>query len=410
MQTSGLSFDQAPPISVPFRFFLTIPFFMLAASVLLLWAGPSALLERHNPATLAIVHLLTLGVLSMAMCGALMQLLPVVAGVSIRHPRLVATLVHLNLCAGSLLLAGGFLRGWKPAFLAASICLALGFGVFFVAVSAGLLRVALRNSTTLAITLAVVALLVTVVLGIGLALYWSGYATGLYAPVLHPLWGLAGWVGLLLIGVAYQVVPMFQLTPNYPAHLTRWLAPVLFGLLVCLSFVSADAAYALEILAALAFVVFALTTLHLHRRRRRRQIDITLLFWRVSMTSLIGAVVLLAAAHGLPDNGQAKLELAAGMLMIVGFALGAINGMLYKIVPFLGWFHLQARMSGKVMNMKELLPEIWARRQFRLYLASFLTLLAAVLWPPLVYPAAILFGASALALWHNLLRAALPAL
>ena len=410
MQAPGLSFDQAPPISVPFRFFLTIPFFMLAVSALLLWAGPPVLQDRHHVATLAIVHLLTLGVLSMAMCGALMQLLPVVAGVSIRHPRFVATLVHLNLGAGSLLLASGFLLGWKPVFLVASLCFAVGFGSFFVAASNGLLRAAMRNSTTFAITLAAFALLVTVVLGMGLALYWSGYATGFYAPVLHPLWGLAGWVGLLLIGVAYQVVPMFQLTPNYPATLTRWMVPALFGLLVCLSFASADAAHAIEAILALLFAVFALTTLMLYRSRRRRQADTTLLFWRVSMLSLIGTVVLLEAAHWLPEKCQAQLELAAGILMIIGFALGAINGMLYKIVPFLGWFHLQARMSGKVPNMKELLPEAWARWQYRLYLASLLTLLAAVVWPPLAYPAAILFGASALALWHNLWRAALPAL
>lgn len=409
MQTTGLSFDQAPPISVPFRFFLTVPLFIVAASALLLWAGPSALLERHNPATLAIAHLFTLGVLSMTMCGALMQLLPVVAGVSIGKPRLVATLVHLNLSAGSLLLAGGFLWGWKPAFLAASICLALGFGAFFVAAGAGLWRVATRSATTLAITLAVLALLFTVVFGICLALLRGGLAMDFYAPfaVLHPFWGLAGWVGLLLIGVAYQVVPMFQLTPNYPAILTRWMAPILFGLLILCSLAEAgnDVRYALEAGLAAVYAGFALTTLYLHSLRRRRQVDTSLLFWRVSMLSLSGALILWETAGLLPHGWRDRIELSAGILIIVGFALSAINGMLYKIVPFLIWFHLQSSLPGRALNMKELLPEVWARRQFWLYLASFLTLLAALVWSPLVYPAAILLAASALALWHNLLRA-----
>ena len=44
---SGLSFDQAPPISVPFRFFLTAPLFLLAAAVLFAWQGPEAL-QRNN--------------------------------------------------------------------------------------------------------------------------------------------------------------------------------------------------------------------------------------------------------------------------------------------------------------------------------------------------------------------------
>ena len=411
MQTTGLSFDQAPPISVPFRFFLTVPLFIVAASALLLWAGPSALLERHNPVTLAIVHLFTLGVLSMTMCGALMQLLPVVAGVSIGKPRLVATLVHLNLCAGGLLLATGFLQGGGSAFLAASIFLGAGFGTFFVAVSAGLWRVAMRNATTLAITLAVLALLFTVVLGICLALLRGGLAMDFYAPfaVLHPFWGLAGWVGLLLIGVAYQVVPMFQLTPNYPATMTRWMTPTLFGLLILWSLAEAGnyVRYALEAGLAVVYAGFALTTLYLHSLRRRRQVDTSLLFWRVSMLSLIGAIIQWETAGLLPHGWHDRIELSAGILIIVGFALGAINGMLYKIVPFLIWFHLQSSLPGRhaVPNMKEILPETWARRQHRLHLAALLTLEVALVLPPLVYPAAILLAASALALWHNLLRA-----
>ncbi len=415
MQAPGLSFDQAPPISVPLRFFLTIPLFILAAAALLLWAGPAALLERRAAATLAIVHLFTLGVLSMAMCGALMQLLPVVAGAPIKRPRLLAWLVHLSLVAGSVLLAIGFWQGWSKAFQAAVLFLAVGFGAFLLATGAGLWRVATRNATTRAMAFAVLALLVTVILGVCLALYRGGFALVSYAPLsaLHPLWGLAGWTGVLLIGVAYQVVPMFQLTPNYPAFLTRWLAPAVFGLLLLQTVAVAAnfppiVIYAGELGLAAALACFALTTLHLHRRRRRRQIDASLLFWRVSMLSLIAAIALREAANVLPPGWRAKLELSVGLLTIAGFALGAINGMLYKIAPFLIWFHLQSRLLGKraVPNMKEILPEAWARRQWWLYLATLATLQAAIVSPPLVYPAALLLGANALALWHNLLRAA----
>lgn len=415
MQAPGLSFDQAPPISVPLRFFLTIPFFMLAAAVLLLWAGPAALSERRDSMTLAIVHLFTLGVLSMAMCGALMQLLPVVAGVPVKRPRLLAWLVHLNLIAGSMLLALGFWLGWGGAFLAASFFLAIGFGVFILAVGVGLRRVAARNVTTRAMAFAMLALLATLILGLGLALYRGGFAIAAYAPLseLHPLWGLAGWIGILLIGVAYQVVPMFQLTPDYPVSLTRWLAPAVFGLLILQTLVHmtaypAVATYAIELGLAAALSGFALVTLNLQRRRRRRQIDASLLFWRVSMFSLIAAIALWEAANVLPPAWRAQTELSAGLLTIIGFALGAVNGMLYKIVPFLIWFHLQSRLLGKrsVPNMKEILPETWTRRQWWLYLAALAVLLAAVFFPPLVYPAALLLGANAVALWHNLLRAA----
>ncbi|MHB0982634.1 MAG: hypothetical protein ACYC02_04540, partial [Thiobacillus sp.] len=79
---AGLSFGQAPPYSLPLRFFLTAPLFLLAAAGLIVWA-PEALASRWTPYTLALTHALTLGFLAMVMLGALLQMLPVVAGSSI---------------------------------------------------------------------------------------------------------------------------------------------------------------------------------------------------------------------------------------------------------------------------------------------------------------------------------------
>ena len=92
--------------------------------------------------------------------------------------------------------------------------------------------------TARAMRLAALMLAATVLLGLALL---SNHAFGWWLQAretladLHLTWGLLGWVGILVVGVAYQVVPMFQLTPAYPARLTRWLAPLLFGLLLVLA-------------------------------------------------------------------------------------------------------------------------------------------------------------------------------
>ena len=104
---SSLSLEQAPPISVPFRFFLSAPLFLLLAALILLVSGPQALVSRWTPALLALTHLVTLGFLSMTMIGALMQMLPVVADSSMPQPRLVAWMVHIPLVAGTAMLASG---------------------------------------------------------------------------------------------------------------------------------------------------------------------------------------------------------------------------------------------------------------------------------------------------------------
>ena len=77
---AALSFEQAPPLTVPIRFFATAPWFGVAAGLLLLWQGPEALASRWSPATMALTHLMTAGLMLQGMCGALLQFVPVEAG------------------------------------------------------------------------------------------------------------------------------------------------------------------------------------------------------------------------------------------------------------------------------------------------------------------------------------------
>jgi hypothetical protein len=85
-----------------------------------------------------------------------------------------------------------------------------------------------------------------------------------------------------------------------------------------------------------------------------------------------------------------------------------IEGMLLKIVPFLAWFHLQARggIGVRVPNMKDLLPDRAARRQFRAHVAALVLLLLAVPWRSAFWPAVLTFGVAQLILAWNLWRTA----
>ncbi|MDO8305560.1 MAG: hypothetical protein Q7T06_07195, partial [Herminiimonas sp.] len=78
------------------------------------------------------------------------------------------------------------------------------------------------------------ALIITVLLGASMAsaFAWQHAWPLMLLTDLHVLWGLAGWVGLLTIGIAFQVVPMFQVTPLYPIDITRVLTGALFMLLI----------------------------------------------------------------------------------------------------------------------------------------------------------------------------------
>lgn len=410
-----LSLEQAPPIWVPLRFFITAPLFALTAALLLLWQGSDLFSSRWNPSILGITHLLTLGYMGLIMLGAVLQILPVVAGTPMRRPELVAVIIHTLGTGGIILLSFGLIFTVPLALQIALPTLGISLLLFAGLVVITLRRSLPQNMTARSMRLAALMLAATVLLGLVLL---SNHAFGWWLPEremlanLHLTWGLLGWVGILVSGVAYQVVPMFQLTSSYPAKLTRWLAAVLFILLLLLAPTIYFPALQmiLKISLAAGFAVFALTTLWLQAKRKRKLSDVSLDFWRGGMISLLSAIALWFAAQVFPAIGNMQsYGILLGMLTIVGFSMSVINGMLYKIVPFLVWFHLQSRRGPNgptVPNVRVIMPESRTRRQMWLHFAALGTLLAAILFPAtFTYPAALLFGASNLWLWLNIVAA-----
>lgn len=415
---AGLSLEQAPPISVPFLFFLSAPLFLLLAALLLLASGPQMLVSRWTPALLALTHLITLGFLSMTMIGALMQQLPVVAGAPVRRQRIVAWAVHVSLLVGTVMLVSGLFFSQTALLRIAVFPLAFAFGVFLVAAAWSLSCSQVRHATARAMRFAGMALALTVSLGIALAGTLGGYFT---LPLndlvgLHAGWGLLGWVGLLVMGVAYQVVPMFQLTPAYPARLTRWLGGTVFLLLAGWSLAPQLppllAKWGETLTAggvAIGFALFAGATLYLQGKRRRKIVDITLQLWRLGMLNLFAAITLWTGAQlSIAIAEDPRYPIVLGILFLFGFAISVVVGMLYKIVPFLVWFHLQGSLpKGKMApNMKQIIPDRAARHQMWAHTAALLLLLGSVAWPLLIYPAGLTLVLASCMLWLNLFGAA----
>ncbi|MDC8757044.1 permease [Janthinobacterium fluminis] len=404
-----LALERSTPLWLSLRFFVTAPLFMLLAGAVLLWQGPQLFASRWSPGALAATHLVTLGVLTMVIAGALLQLLPVVGGVEVAFPALTAPAVHLSLCAGTLLLAGGFCLAQPLLFQLALPALLLALLWLLTACGAGLWRAppGVVDALLSGVRVALLSLFVTLLLGAAMA---SAFAWPLALPLqrladLHALWGLSGWIGVLVVAIAYQVIPMFQVTPLYPAGLTRALCRAMLLLMLAASAAGlaghAGATWLHGLLLA-GFTLFALVTLRLLAKRKRPAPDATTLFWRTSMGSLLACAALWYAP--LDENVRAIL---LGLLFMLGFAYSAVVGMLYKIVPFLLWQHWQEMNFGKpVPSIRLIVTENAARAQFASHLAALLMLAAAALWPQqLARAAALALLASTLGLAWILWRA-----
>ena len=385
-----LDFDRSPPFAAPLRFFLVAPVFGMLAGLLLAVDGQEALISRWSPATLALTHLLTVGFMLHAMLGALIQVLPVVAGVSLPHPGRLAAVLQASLSLGTLMLVAGF-WGYVPFWLQAGGGIVLLVVLCFVALVARYLLPASNTSPTiLALKLSLVGLAGVVLLGFWLVLAMLKGTTLSLAVLtdLHVAWGLGAWAGILLAGVAFVVVPMFQLTPAYPAR-PSWLWP---GAVVALCLLGLPALGVSEEIwgrvmqggLGLAGLAFAVLSLRLQARRRRPRPDATLRYWQLGLSAGALACALISVTAFFPAmSQQAAWPLVMGVLLIGAGFMSLIAGMLYKIVPFLAWMHLQNLGQGQTPapSMNQILADPPARRQFLSHLLAMLVLLAAVIWP-----------------------------
>ncbi len=417
MNHAGLSLEQAPPLSVPTRFFLTAPVFGIIAACILIWSGPEIFSSRQALPALAFTHSITLGFICMTVFGAMQQLLPVLVGSPASHPRAFSTALHGLLTLGALVLIPGFLFDEKGLLLVSLPLLFLAFALFLGITVRGLIRAKARTPTVVSMWLSGTSLGIAIAFGLFFGIRHILEDTH-HAGDVHLAWALMGWVGLMVTGVAYEVVPMFQLTPAYPAWMRHGLAPLLFtclSLYTCLRFLPEawqhGPAYPLVAIVLLlaGFSTFALATLRLQRKRRRKLPDVTLDYWRLGMICLLVFSLLWTGGALLVPSALFTGEgIFLGLLVIVGVMLSLICGMLYKIVPFLLWFHLQSSLEEyvKLPSMKELLPDAPARRQLYVHIISLILLLAASIQPAwFTYPAALLFAASSIMLGANLLAA-----
>jgi len=393
VKTGGLGLDQAPPLSIPASFFLTIPVGILCTAYFMFTAVAASLGSPWTPQVLALTHAATVGILAMGMLGALYQMTPVVAGAAVPFARL-AHMVHALMLLG----LGGFLwrltGGPVYAMTTAISFFTIALFAFLLPLGWALLHSATRNETVQGIRLAVLSLAAVTVIGLVMA---RGFAGGTF-PARQMLWvqihitlALLGWVGGLIMAVSWQVIPMFYLATTTSVTARRWMFGLLLvGLvlpLVCIQFfdtgighVSPGQLAAIAALPAAVVIWLGHPALVLHgiSHRKRKRNDASLLFWK---TGLVIALTLIPAAITallLPDP---RWQVLFGWLAIWGWAGLIMHGMLSRIVPFLVWFHRYSPRVGlePVPSMRSLLSQRRIRLGFALHLSSVLLGAATIL-------------------------------
>lgn len=402
---SGLSLDQAPPLSVVMRFFFTVPFFGFVLAVLIFFY-PAEVLSPLHPYSLAAIHLTMLGIITMSMTGALFQMQSVLGGKPIPAPAGNALIIHVFLLLGTLALAGAFVLTLPVLFTIASVLLGIAI-VYAANLLLPLLFGSATHDTLRGMRLAIISLAVTALLGIIMA---SSYANGTFSPrhdllrTAHYSLGLIGWMGTLIIAVAFQVVEMFYVTTPYSPWCKRNAFRVLAASLllkILFSVLGWGYSWVFDLSIAALLAGFALTTLKRLHERKRRVNDVSIWFWNTGIALLsFSLVAYLASLFGAPDT--------LGTLSLIAFALFALSvilGMMGKIVPFLVWFHLSSAGYLDAPIMSNIIPPERARLLFALFSITATMLLLGVFLPEAFAAGGVLAGAMFAVQLYNLQKA-----
>lgn len=344
------------------------------------------------PQTLLVVHLVAIGWLSLLMCGALFQFVPVLIARPLHSKRLpLPTLALLG--AGLVLLLCGFLHlaGWPgPAWSVlpwGGGLLMLGFALAIYNLGRTLWEARPLGLPARFVTAGLASLAATVLLGFVFTLVFGGVSgSPLLATLtvegfpLHAIAGLGGWLTFTAMGVSYRLLAMFMLAPELEGASTRtalWagsaaLAVVIVGgvLAIAAGLGSRWALVAGGLLAVAALALYGRDILQLYRRRKRRVIELNSRMAGVALVHLAATVVLGAVlvATGTLDRHVGALVFLAAFGWLTGLGLAK----LYKIVAFLTWLECYGPVLGKVdaPRVQDLVVEPRAARWFWLYFAA----------------------------------------
>lgn len=405
MDFNGLSMDQAPPISAPLRFYLVAPLFGILAGFMILFSDVTMLSTRYSMDSVAITHAITIGFLGFVMLGSLTQMLPVLAGVVIPKVDAVSKVSFGLLVFGTLTMLLGLMSENMLFNTISFITLGIGFTMMIGVIVLAILKVKNFNATVKAMSTSLVFASIIVIMGLFLLFTYivDDFAEYRYVVAnIHSVWGIFGFAGILIIGVTFQVLPMFYVAPRFKQFCKKRVVWIIsFGLVLWLFLnIYFDAySYLAKIWIALFFWAFATTVWKKLDLRRRPISDVTVWYWRVSSIFLtLGSFFWV-----FDDYFDNQYTVLVGLFIGGGFVFAIMVGMLYKIVPFLVWFHLNAMGYMTIPTINEMINKNLAKLQFMLLMLSFLGFVVTFFYPSFLEASALCFIASMMLLEYNII-------
>ena len=373
--SANLAAPYSPPFSIVKQYFIAAIITFIFLNGLMLFSYEYIHGYHFQPRLLAFAHIAVLGWATMIIMGAMTQLVPVILETSLFSVRMTKWVLWL-LLLGVSGIAGHFwifsTRGSGMISAAATAYIAIMLFVINIALTLNKVRSLNISSAHIIVAITYLGIVATVGMLLSINLGYP-FITGnhLHYLALHAALGFAGWFSMVIMGVSYRLLPMFTLSYSYKT----WPGWTAFGLVnagilgVVIEFLLDMPLYCSLIIAAGLFM-FSYQVVLIMKGRMRKAMDIglrhaVLAYGYIPLAAIVG--VYIALSHAVPALRQ-RFVLIYGFTVVFGCITFLVIGMMYKVVPFLVWFHKYSDKVGKekVPLLKDMFPERLGNIQFYL--------------------------------------------
>ena len=390
----NISQQFAPPFKLVGSFFISA-MIMFFISILLLFNFDINLIHTQNSLVLSWVHLYLLGFVMMSIFASMAQLLPVV--LEVEHFSIdLYYVVNPLLFMGTTLIFIGFYK--YPMVLSyGGVIVFISFFIFLFESFLTIKKVKKLNFLSSTVLVANIFLFSGLVVAILLSFVYSGVLfLNIKALMLsHIYLVFVGYLGITIISMSYILIPMFWLSHSFNnIYLKIAFYKISFGV-VLVVFSQIFDLYIFEYLGyfevLLGFIFFIYQLYLIFKTKVRKQKDIYYRYIVFSVINFIIALVLVCFYFVLSND---YLLFISGFIFLLGFLTTIITAHLYKIIPFLVWFHRFSSLVGKqkVPMLADMVPVKSSDFGFAFYLLGFiLSLIAFIFSSDILFKSAVSF-------------------
>ena len=338
-----------PPRVLPWLYFGCAWVSLALAFAAVAWDPRGAAGFFYHARLAGIVHLVTLGWITMSILGALYVVGPIALRMPMPAGRADAWAFAFVLI-GIVGMVAHFWIGEFGGMAWSGVMVALGILHVGGRVVRGLRRAPIHGAVKLHVALAFANIAAAASMGVLLGFdkvyhFLPGFV--LANVVAHAHLAAIGWASMMVVGVAYRMLPML-LPARPPESRTMYASAILLeagavGLFVTLMLRSPwMALFAAAVVAG--FLVFAAHAVLMFRNRRPRPVSLPSPDYAVRHAMLAFASLAAAATLGValaladPSELTMRAAIAYGVFGLVGFLAQMVAGFQLRLLPLLAWF------------------------------------------------------------------------